>query len=93
MERAAVPPPGDAKVDQAILATIFLKVRELYQQEEPDKFPDPILNLAWAYTTPQQSVTGGSRKGDQRKALADCMMTSRRLRTGKQASSYRALPG
>jgi formate dehydrogenase major subunit len=27
----AVPPPGNAKVDQEILARIFLKVRELYQ--------------------------------------------------------------
>src|SRR5215203_4053366 len=29
----AVPPPGKAKVDQEILARIFLKVRELYRQE------------------------------------------------------------
>ncbi len=29
---AAVPPPGDAKLDQEILARIFLKVRELYQE-------------------------------------------------------------
>ena len=29
---AALPPPGDAKVDQEILARIFLKVRELYQE-------------------------------------------------------------
>src|SRR5689334_8748143 len=46
----AVPPPGEAKVDQEILARIFLKVRELYQKEG-GKFPDPILNLSWAYTT------------------------------------------
>ncbi|HKG80302.1 MAG TPA: molybdopterin-dependent oxidoreductase, partial [Pyrinomonadaceae bacterium] len=47
----AVPPPGNAKVDQEILARIFLKVRELYRQEG-GKFPDPILNLTWPYTTP-----------------------------------------
>src|ERR1051326_942785 len=45
----AVPPPGDAKVDQEILARIFLKVKELYQKEG-GKFPDPLLNLTWAYT-------------------------------------------
>ncbi len=47
---AAVPPPGEAKLDQEILARIFLKVRELYQKEG-GKFPDPILNLAWNYTS------------------------------------------
>jgi len=51
VEVAAVPSPGDAKLDQAILATIFLKVRELYQKEG-GKFPDAILNASWPYTTP-----------------------------------------
>src|SRR2546426_10602429 len=48
-KHAAVPPPGQAKVDQEILARIFLKARELYQKEG-GKFPDPILNTAWNYT-------------------------------------------
>ena len=39
----AVPPPGDCRLDQDILAQIFLKVRELYKKEG-GKFPDPILN-------------------------------------------------
>src|SRR5450631_187583 len=41
---AAVPTPGNAKLDQELLARIFLKVRELYQKEG-GAFPDPILNL------------------------------------------------
>src|ERR1700720_1944025 len=48
---AAVPTPGEAKLDHAILATIFLKVRELYQKDG-GKFPDAILNASWPYTTP-----------------------------------------
>jgi formate dehydrogenase major subunit len=48
---AAVPTPGDAKLDQAILANIFLKVRELYQKEG-GKFPDAILGLTWPYINP-----------------------------------------
>ncbi len=52
---AAVPPPGNAKLDQEILTRIFLKVRELYRKEG-GKFPDPILNLTWNYTTPGKSV-------------------------------------
>src|ERR1700726_1197678 len=41
---AAVPPPGDARLDQDIVAQIFLRVRELYKKEG-GKFPDAILNL------------------------------------------------
>ena len=31
-KEAALPPPGDARLDQDIVAQIFLKVRELYQE-------------------------------------------------------------
>ena len=49
-KNVAVPPPGEARLDQEILATIFLKVRELYQKDG-GKFPDPVLNAAFSYTT------------------------------------------
>ena len=45
---AAVPPPGDAKLDQEILARIFLGVRELYQKEGgqvPGCHPECLLGL------------------------------------------------
>src|SRR5215212_4667209 len=66
----ALPPPGQAKVDQEILARIFLKVRELYRQEG-GKFPDPILNLTWPYTTPLNPSLGEVAKEINGKALAD----------------------
>ena len=50
-KNAALPPPGDAKLDQEILARIFLGVRELYRKEGGE-FPDPILNVTWNYTDP-----------------------------------------
>src|SRR6185503_5858141 len=50
-KNVALPPPGDARVDQEILSRIFLKVRELYRRDG-GAFPDPILNLAWNYTDP-----------------------------------------
>ena len=65
-KNAAVPPPGQARLDQDILAQIFLKVRELYQKEG-GKFPDPILNLTWDYTI-RKSVACGSCQGDQRQS-------------------------
>jgi formate dehydrogenase major subunit len=71
---AALPTPGDAKLDHAILAQIFLKVRELYQKEKDDpktKFPDPILNLTWAYTNPASPSFTEVAKEINGKALAD----------------------
>ncbi len=66
----AVPPPGDAKVDQEIVARIFLKVRELYQNEG-GKFPDPILNLTWPYTNTHNPALADLAKEISGKALAD----------------------
>ena len=39
-KNAALPMPGDARLDQDILAQIFMRVRDLYQKEG-GKFPDP----------------------------------------------------
>jgi formate dehydrogenase major subunit len=49
----AVDPPGDARPDQEIVARIFLKVRELYEQEG-GPCPEPIRNLNWWYSNPVQ---------------------------------------
>jgi formate dehydrogenase major subunit len=67
---AAVPPPGDAKLDQEILTRIFLKVRELYRQEG-GKFPDPILNLSWNYTVPENPSLSEVAKELNGRALSD----------------------
>jgi len=69
-KHVAVAPPGQAKVDQEILARIFLKVRELYQKEG-GKFPDPVLNLSWTYTTPQNPSLAEVAKEINGRALAD----------------------
>jgi formate dehydrogenase major subunit len=86
----AVPPPGDAKVDQEILARIFLKVRELYQKEG-GKFPDAILNLTWAYTTPQNPSLAEVAKEINGKALAD--LTDEKLFPGQTIKAGQQLPG
>lgn len=67
---AAVPTPGDAKLDQEILSRIFLKVRELYQKEG-GKFPDAILNTTWAYSNPANPSLTEVAKEINGKALAD----------------------
>ncbi len=47
----AVDPPGQALPDQAIIARIFLAVRQLYQTEG-GTYPDPIVRLNWWYSNP-----------------------------------------
>src|SRR5438477_4082132 len=86
----AVPPPGQAKVDQEILARIFLKVRELYQKEG-GKFPDAILNLSWAYTTPENPSLAEVAKEINGKALAD--LTDEKLFPGQTIKAGQQLPG
>jgi formate dehydrogenase major subunit len=69
-KNVAVPPPGQCRLDQDIIAQIFLKVRELYQKEG-GKFADPILNLTWSYTIAQHPALGELLKELNGKALAD----------------------
>jgi formate dehydrogenase major subunit len=89
-KNVAVPPPGNAKVDQEILARIFLKVRELYQKEG-GKFPDPILSLSWAYTTPQNPSLAEVAKEINGKALGD--LTDEKLFPGQTIKAGQQLPG
>jgi formate dehydrogenase major subunit len=66
----AVPPPGEAKLDQEILARLFLKIRELYRKEG-GQFPDPILDLSWNYTIPENPALSEVAKELNGRALAD----------------------
>src|SRR2546425_468827 len=88
-KNVAVPPPGQAKVDQEILARIFLKVKELYQKEG-GKFPDPILNLTWAYTTPENPSLAEVAKEINGKALADITVDTQ---PGVTIKAGQQLPG
>jgi formate dehydrogenase major subunit len=86
---AAVPPPGDAKLDQEILARIFLKVRELYQKEG-GKFPDPILNLAWNYANPRNPALSEVAKELNGRALGDVTdpATQTTMKAGQQLPGF-----
>jgi formate dehydrogenase-N alpha subunit len=47
---AATEPPGQAKTDREIVASLFVKLREMYAKDG-GKLPEPILKLNWAYAT------------------------------------------
>ena len=86
---AAVPPPGDAKLDQEILARIFLKIRDLYKQEG-GKFPDPILNASWNYTNPYNPSLAEVAKELNGKAIADVTddATQTTIKAGQQLPGF-----
>jgi formate dehydrogenase major subunit len=86
---AAVPTPGDARLDQEILSRIFLKVRELYKTEG-GKFPDPILNASWAYSNPYSPSFSEVAKELNGKALADLKdpVTGQEIKAGQQVPGF-----
>ncbi len=85
----AVPPPGDARLDQEILSQIFLKVRDLYKKDG-GKFPDPILNLSWSYTNPSNPSLSEVAKELNGKALEEVTdkATNTTMKTGQQLPGF-----
>ena len=85
----AVPSPGIAKTDQEVVAQIFLRLREMYRKEG-GKFPDPILNLSWNYTTPENPSLSEVAKEINGKALADLTdpQTQQTIKSGQQLPGF-----
>ncbi len=88
-KQIALPPPAEARLDQDIVATIFLKVRELYQKEG-GKFPDPVLNATFAYTTPYTPSLAEVAKEINGKALVDLTdpKTNQTIKAGQQLPGF-----
>jgi formate dehydrogenase major subunit len=92
-KNVAVPPPGQCRLDQDILAQIFLKIRGLYKTEG-GKFPDPILNLTWAYTEPEHPSLSELAKEVNGKALANIVDSKTQqvvLKAGQQLPGFALL--
>jgi formate dehydrogenase major subunit len=85
----AVPPPGQCKTDQEVVAQIFLRLREMYRKEG-GKFPDPILNLSWSYTIPENPSLSEVAKEINGKALADLTdpQTQQTIKAGQQLPGF-----
>ncbi len=86
---AAVPPPGEARLDQDIVAQIFLRVRGLYKKEG-GKFPDPILNLSWAYADAEHPPLTQVAMELNGKALAELQdpVTKQVIKAGQQLPGF-----
>ena len=48
---AGAEPPGEAKTDREILASLFVRIRDMYAKDA-GKMPDPIVKLSWGYASP-----------------------------------------
>src|SRR5438309_1668143 len=88
-KNTALPTPGDARLDQAIVAQIFLKVRDLYKKDG-GKFPDPILKLTWGYTDPSNPSLAEVLKEINGKTFADSEdpATKAQLKAGQQLPGF-----
>ena len=88
-KNTALPTPGDCRLDQAIVAQIFLKIRELYKKDG-GKFPDPILNLTWNYSNPSNPPLAEVLKEVNGKALADLEdpATKQQIKAGQQLPGF-----
>jgi len=88
-KNAALPVPPGCRLDQDIVAQIFLKVRELYKKDG-GKFPDPILKLAWNYTNPASPSLAEVLKEINGKTAVDAedAATKAQLKAGNQLPGF-----
>src|SRR5438132_1373127 len=91
-KNAALPPPGEARLDQDILAQIYLKVQDLYRKDG-GAFPDPILNVRWPYTIPASPALAEVAREITGQALADVTdpATSSTIKAGQQLPGISSL--
>ena len=84
-------PPGEAKADAWIMAQIHLRLKEMYRTEG-GAFPDPILNLNWAYADPNEPKPEELAKEMNGSALVDLFdpadPTKKIVEAGKQLPNF-----
>jgi len=76
----AIDPPGNAKTDQAIMAQLFLAVRNLYEKEG-GALPEQLTKVTWNYTNPREPDLGEVLKEINGKALVDIPDPSDKTKT------------
>jgi formate dehydrogenase major subunit len=88
-KNTALPMPDGCRLDQGIVAQIFLRVRALYQAD-PGKYPDPIMKLTWNYTDPNNPSLAEVLKEINGKTFVDAEdpATKQQLKAGQQLPGF-----
>lgn len=71
----AAEPPGEAKTDINIMALLHRAIFDLYEKEG-GTFPDPILNINWPYSNPNDPTAEELAKELNGRALVDLRNTN-----------------
>ncbi|AJW28993.1 formate dehydrogenase [Chania multitudinisentens RB-25] len=89
---AAAEPPGEALHDGKILGRLFMRLRELYQQEGGAN-PLPVLNMSWDYHDPRDPHPEEVAREANGKALRDIVDENGQVivKKGQQLSSFAQL--
>ena len=91
---AAVPPPGEAKVDSEIIARLFVKLRALYAKEG-GTLPEPVAALHWPYVNPEVPSPQEVLREISGSALVDLVdpkdPTKVLVKAGQQVAGFGAL--
>jgi len=86
--------PGEARTDPEIMAEIFTRLRALYAKDG-GAFPDPVMNLEWAYKIPTEPSPEELAKEYNGRALADLTdpkdATKVLLKSGEQVPGFALL--
>ena len=86
--------PGDAKDDTEIMATLFLKLKEMYAKDG-GAYSEPIQKLTWAYRQPTKPSPEELMMEFNGKALADVLdpkdPTKVLVKAGEQLPSFAML--
>ena len=88
-KNTALPTPSGCKLDQDIVAQIFLRVRDLYKRDG-GTFPEPILKLTWPYTNPAAPALAELLKEINGKTTVDAEdpATKQQLKAGNQLPGF-----
>jgi len=84
----AIDPPGEAKADQEIIGRLVMKLKELYAKDG-GAFADPVIKMAWDYSTPLNPNLEEVAREINGKVLEDF----KDERTGAEYKKGQQLPG
>lgn len=85
----AAEPPGEAKTDIEIMATLYQHIRGLYEQEG-GVFAEPITQLSWPYANPYHPTSEELAKELNGRALTDLLDGEGKVmrKAGEQLASF-----